>query len=191
MYVIKDQRVCREARSAQRATPTLAPNYPKTKQKAANYRLRRLLQKNRHGQVPGREDPVASRHVPYLGQAPKGETPAWKLLSERRRRQDQSSEASKAQASEASKGTNASKASIATKHTGGIHLKFMSLGEKTVGPIERSEKGTHKRAQQQDELRAKRATRPTASAVPDSAGTSRALESDRSALLSELFSGPL
>ena len=45
----------------------------------------------------------------------------------------------------------------------------MSLGEKTVGPIERSEQGTHKRtkrAQQQDELRAKRATRPTTSAVP-------------------------
>ena len=89
---------------------------------------------------------MVSHHVPYLGQAPKGETPAWKLLSERRERQDQSSEASKAQASEASKDTDASEASIATKHTGGIHLKFMSLGEKTVGPIERSEQGTHKPA---------------------------------------------
>ena len=83
-----------------------------------------------------------------------------KLLSERRGRQDQSSEASMA-----------SEASIATKHTGGIHLKFMSLDEKTVGPI-RAKRAGHTQASKASTA-ARRATSKASCEANGKCGSSR------------------
>jgi hypothetical protein len=155
--------VCRYARSAQRATPTLAPNYPKANQKATNYRLRKLQQKNSPRQVPGREDPAASHHVPYLGQAPKGETPnlGSYLAGVEGVRTNRAKQARRKRAKRAKAQLRAKRAQHQSTQ-GDIQLKFMSPGENTVEPIERSEQGTHKRAKrahQQDdrnELRGQR-----------------------------------